>query len=96
MSEQSIAMRMVRLFTEFPCVGTNDGDFALEMPAEISRASYELVVGHIEFRRKCMHQGFDNLLELLKMHYDAMLEMQESVNKKPIETEVSAPEPTDE
>jgi hypothetical protein len=72
MKEQSIAVQMIRLFTEFPCAGTNDANFGLDIPGELSKASYDLIVGHIEFRRRCMNQGFDNLLELLKMHYDAM------------------------
>ena len=80
MSEQSIAMKFVRLFTEFPCVGTNDANFELEMPREVSDASYELIVQHVEFRRKCMNQGFDNLLELLAMHKDAMRKMADAVD----------------
>jgi hypothetical protein len=63
---------MVRLFTEFPCAGTQDGNFEVQMPREVSQTSYKLIVAHIEFRRKCMNQGFDNLLELLALHYDAL------------------------
>lgn len=70
--EPSVASRMIRLFTEFPCAGINDGDFELQMPPEISEVSYNLIVAHIAFRRKCMNQGFDNLLELLAMHYDTL------------------------
>lgn len=73
--EMSIASRMIRLFTEFPCVGTDDSNFEIELPMELSRQSYEMVVAQIEFRRKCMNQGFDNLLELLKLHFDGYQKM---------------------
>ena len=73
----STAMNLIRLFTEFPCVGTSDVDFSVEMPREVSDASYDLIVQHIEFRRRCMNQGFDNLLELLKIYKDAMRKMED-------------------
>lgn len=60
----------VLLKTESPDV-RDKGTFAIEMPAELSENSYQLMIQHIEFRRKCMNQGFDNLLELLKMHWEA-------------------------
>lgn len=82
MSEPSIANQLVRLFTEFPCAGTSDPDFELHMPCEVSEASYHLIVNHIEFRRRCMNQGFDNLLELLQMHRDALRKVEDIVAKK--------------
>jgi len=69
MAGQSIASGLIRLFTEFPCVGTGDPGFSVEMPEELGEASYALVVKSIEFRRRCMNQGFDNLLELLALHH---------------------------
>lgn len=69
--EPSLASQMIRLFTQFPCAGTRDHGFEVQMPLELSEASYKLVVAHVEFRRKCMNQGFNNLLELLALHHDA-------------------------
>jgi hypothetical protein len=42
--------------------------FALYLPTQLEAGeSFDTIVEHIEFRRKCMNQGFDNLLELLAM-----------------------------
>ena len=42
--------------------------FALYLPTQLEAGeSFDTIVKHIEFRRKCMNQGFDNLLELLAM-----------------------------
>lgn len=60
--------RLIEMFTSYPCVGTGDADFSLSLPAELSDRIYEVVVKQVEFRRKCMNQGFDNLLELLAIH----------------------------
>jgi hypothetical protein len=73
--EDCIATKMIRLFTQFPCAGTGDADFSVVLPSELSRRSYELVISSIEFRRKCMNQGFDNLLELLRLHFDGFQDM---------------------
>jgi hypothetical protein len=43
--------------------------FGLILPDDdLSPDSFRYVRAQIEFRRKCMNQGFDNLLELLAMH----------------------------
>ena len=81
-SEQSIASQMIRLIAPFPCAGTGDGDFELEVQREISEVSYGLIVKHIEFRRKCMNQGFDNLLELLQMHRSVIESAEETKAKE--------------
>jgi len=81
MLDESIAGKMVKLFTEFPCAGTKDADFSLDLPLELSKQSYEIVVKQIEFRRKCMNQGFDNLLELLKMHFDGFQEIGRTISE---------------
>jgi len=78
-----MATQMIKLFTEFPCAGTNDANFGLEIQAELSKVSYGLIVNHIEFRRRCMNQGFDNLLELLKMHYDALQVVRDAASPEP-------------
>ncbi len=62
--------RLIELFTAYPCVGTGDAEFSLSLPAELSDRIYETVIKQVEFRRKCMNQGFDNLLELLAIHKD--------------------------
>ena len=47
--------------------------FALYLPTALeTKESFETIVKHIEFRRKCMNQGFDNLLELLNMTRETM------------------------
>lgn len=43
-------------------------DFKLLMPAVIGEDSFAYLREFIEFRRKCMNQGFDNLLEVLAIH----------------------------
>jgi len=85
---ESVASKLVRLAVGFPCAGQEDGqNFALELPAELSELSYQTVVAHIEFRRKCMNQGFDNLLELLAMSKKTLVKAEEIV---------AANEPTDQ
>lgn len=42
--------------------------FGLTLPNNLSARGFDIVREHIEFRRKCMNQGFDNLLENLAMH----------------------------
>lgn len=66
--EVQLSGQLIQLFTAYPCVGTDDADFALTLPAELSNRVYEAIVKQVEFRRKCMNQGFDNLLELLAIH----------------------------
>ena len=63
-----LSSQLIRLFTEFPCAGTGEADFELTLSVKLSDSTYEAVLKHVEFRRKCMNQGFDNLLELLAMH----------------------------
>lgn len=60
--------KLVQLFTSYPCAGSGKADFSLAFPVELSDRAYEVVVKQIEFRKKCMNQGFDNLLELLAIH----------------------------
>ncbi len=91
-SEQSIASKMIRLFTEFPCAGTNDGGFEIEMPLKLSEACYKVIVNHIEFRRRCMNQGFDNLLELLAMHHDVLQQVDDVMGQPDDKTAVTTGE----
>ncbi len=45
--------------------------FALHLPKNVDlEAGFDAILWHIEFRRKCMNQGFDNLVELLKKTKD--------------------------
>lgn len=54
------------LRVESPVPGPDGSWFALYIPKNIDwTESYDALVWHVEFRRKCMNQGFDNLLELL-------------------------------
>jgi hypothetical protein len=55
----------------------NSPGYSLTMPAELSQESYDLLVWNLEFRRRCMNQGFDNLLELLKKHWETYRQLQE-------------------
>src|SRR5437870_2537580 len=51
-----------------PCPDSFTGKswFALYIPKNLSaEEDFDCLRRHIEFRRKCMNQGFDNLLELL-------------------------------
>lgn len=66
-----LSSRLIQLFTMYPCAGSDKSDFRLTLPSELSDRAYETVVKHISFRRKCMNQGFDNLLELLAIHKEA-------------------------
>jgi hypothetical protein len=50
------------------------GKLGLLLPTDLSLESFEAVKKQIEFRRKCMNQSFDNLLELLEMSRDVLLE----------------------
>ena len=52
-------------------------DFSLLIPKDLSEESYRVIRQNIEFRRKCMNQGFDNLLELLEMHWNVIKNKQE-------------------
>lgn len=82
MSDANVAYGLIRLFTEFPCVGTGDANFSIELQQELSNEAYEMVVKHIEFRRRCMNQGFDNLLELLELHHSSQQRMLDAVAAK--------------
>lgn len=53
--------------------------FALYLPKNLDLSeSFDHLVWHIEFRRKCMNQGFDNLIELLKQTRDTALKDMEA------------------
>ncbi len=49
------------------------GGFGLLLPTELCAESFATIRAQLEFRRKCMNQGFDNLLELLAMHEKTLL-----------------------
>jgi len=49
------------------------GGFGLILPVSLSEESISIVRAQLEFRRKCMNQGFDNLLELLELSRKALL-----------------------
>ena len=58
----------IELKVESPVPGPGSSWFALYLPTKLdTEASFEEIKRHIEFRRKCMNQGFDNLLELMEM-----------------------------
>lgn len=64
--------RMVTLQAANP-VPPIPGFWAVVFPGDSGREEFALIRQQIEFRRKCMNQGFDNLLELVQMHEDAFL-----------------------
>lgn len=64
----------VRLDVESPVPGQPESWFSLYFPKNtIAKEDFDIMVKHIEFRRKCMNQGFDNLIELLNMTRESML-----------------------
>jgi hypothetical protein len=50
-------------------INDQDAEFSITMPRDLVEADYRFLRERIEFRRKCMNQGFDNLLELLDKHF---------------------------
>lgn len=62
------------------------GHFALilETLDDLSDESFDTIKTHIEFRRQCCNQGFDNLLELIEMTRKATSKMrQKALADKP-------------
>lgn len=58
----------IELKVESPVPGPNKSWFALYLPTNLDcEENFASIVKQVEFRRKCMNQGFDNLLELLEM-----------------------------
>lgn len=45
-------------------------EFSIKFPKKIDEAQYKLLRWNLEYRKKCMNQGFDNLLELLDKHWE--------------------------
>lgn len=64
---------MISLQTDDPLPGVI-GHFGLLLPTELSEESFNHITEQIEFRRRCMNQGFDNLLELLAMHKKVLMQ----------------------
>jgi hypothetical protein len=62
---------MHSLRVENPCP-SGRAFFGLEIPADLSDECFAIIRAQIEFRRRCMNQGFDNLLELLALHEKAV------------------------
>jgi hypothetical protein len=60
-----------KLFVESPDVRDREAHFAVEFPGELTEEMYGLLRQQLEFRRRCMNQGFDNLLELLDLHWQS-------------------------
>lgn len=77
-----LSSQLIRLFTAYPCAGADRADFELILPRDMSDRLYEGIVKQIEFRRKCMNQGFDNLLELLAIHKEAFDKASEAADAK--------------
>ncbi len=77
-----IANDLITLFTQYPCAGDDRGHdaFQLKLPRDLSATAYDAVVKNVEFRRKCMNQGFDNLLELLQIHREAQIRLDDAVD----------------
>lgn len=56
----------------------------LEALDDLSDESFDTIKAHIEFRRRCCNQGFDNLLELIEMTRKATSKMrQKALADKP-------------
>lgn len=61
--------KMVNLSAPSPDMRDSGGDWSVSFPENISEDDYNFLRERLEHRRKCMNQGFDNLLELLTMHW---------------------------
>lgn len=59
------------------------GYFGVNMPRHLTQESIDIVIANIELQRKGMNQGFDNLIELIRLNSKALL-------AKPVEAD--APE----
>jgi hypothetical protein len=90
----NLSSKMIQLFTAYPCAGEAKGNFGLSLPAELSDCLYAAIVKQVEFRRKCMNQGFDNLLELLAIHKKAFDGAVKVVEADDDESESAASAPT--
>lgn len=63
----------IELKVESPIPGDSDSWFMLHMPKNLSgEDNFAVIEWHIEFRRKCMNHGFDNLIELLRKTKETM------------------------
>lgn len=60
------------------------GHFGLLLPMHLSEESFEAVKRQIEFRRKCMNQGFDNLLELLDIAKGVLVSVAKETEPKEV------------
>lgn len=75
MSEAKKESETVTLSVESPdMLRDRNKRFEVEFPRILSEESYQLIRWNLEFRRKCMNQGFDNLLELLEQHWKVFKE----------------------
>jgi hypothetical protein len=86
-SQEQIEMKV-----DSPVPGPNSSWFALYVPQNLDwENSFDILVQHVEFRRKCMNQGFDNLLELMRMTRETALKdiAAKPASEHPAETTVA-------
>lgn len=80
MTDDSITLKV-----ESPVPGPNDDWFMLHMPKNLKNieANFAAIRWHIDFRRRCMNQGFDNLLELLNKTEKEMIADRDAKKQEP-------------